>query len=141
VCYDAGETGSIRVEPGRHGFNSVWTRVNTGETGSMQLHKDPVRNPAVCDCSINHHAYSSFSQGSNPDRDYECHSVCNKDRCRFTLRIEAGRCSSNRFNIDLNTVLKFLQKILNMTQKVFSPYHSHGILRNYNAGETGSIRF
>ena len=29
----AGGTGSLRVEPGRYGFNSVWTRVEPGRYG------------------------------------------------------------------------------------------------------------
>jgi hypothetical protein len=91
---------------------------------------DPARNPAVCDCSINHHPFGSFSPGSNPDRDYECHVVCDKDRCSFMLQVEEGLYGSNRFNTDINTELKFLRKFLNMTQNVFSLYLSHGILRN-----------
>jgi hypothetical protein len=92
---------------------------------------DPVRNPAVGDCSINYHPFGSFPPGSNPDRDFECHAVYNKGRCSFTLRVEAGLCSSNRFNTDVDTELEYLQKKkLNMTQKVFSPYRTYGILRN-----------
>jgi hypothetical protein len=91
---------------------------------------NPVRNPAVCDCSINYHPFGLFSSGSNPDRDYECHAVYDKGRCGLTLRVEAGRCGSNRFNTDIDTELKSLQNFLNMTQKVFSPYRSQGILRN-----------
>jgi hypothetical protein len=79
---------------------------------------------------MNYHPFGSFSPGSNPDRDYECHAVYDKDRCGFTLRVEAGQCGLNRFNTDIDTKLKSLQKFLNMTQKVFSPYRTHRILRN-----------
>jgi hypothetical protein len=101
---------------------------------------DPVRNPAVCDCSINHHPFGSISPGSNPDCDFEWHAVCGKGRCSFTLRVEAGRCGSNRFNTDIDTELKSLQKFLNTTQKVFSPYRSHGILKNWHGLRCRSMR-
>jgi hypothetical protein len=101
---------------------------------------DPARNPAVCDCSINHHPFGSFSPWSNPDCDFECHAVCDKGRCGFTLRVEAGRCGSKRFNTDINTELKSLEKILNTTEKVFSPYRSHGILRNWHGLRCGYMR-
>ena len=80
---------------------------------------DPVRNPAACLCSINYHPFGSLSPGSNPDRDYECQAVYGKGRCGFTLRVEAGQCGSNRFNTDIDTKLKSLQKFLNINQKVF----------------------
>ena len=66
---------------------------------------DPVRNPAVCDCSINYHPFGSFSPGSNPDRDYGCHAAYDKGRCSFTLRIEAGQCGLNWVNTDIDTDL------------------------------------
>jgi hypothetical protein len=105
---------------------------------------DPARNPAVYDFSINHHPFGSFSPGSNRDNDYEYHAVCDKGRCGFTLRVEAGRCGSNRLNKDINTELKSLQKFLNTTQKAFCRIvvtESLGIDTGNDAGETGSIRF
>jgi hypothetical protein len=36
--------------------------------------------------------------------------------------------------------LKSLQKFLNMTPRVFSPYRSHGILRNWHGLWCGSMR-
>jgi hypothetical protein len=101
---------TMRVEQGWYG----WNRVDT-----VLICMDPVQNPGVCDCSINHHPFGSFSPGSNPDCNFEWHAVCGKGRCGFTLRVEVGRCGSNRFNTDINTELKSLQKILNTTQKVF----------------------
>jgi hypothetical protein len=54
----------------------VTMQVYAGGTGSIrfQFRMNPVRNPAVFDCSINYHSFGSFSPGSNPDRDYECHA-------------------------------------------------------------------
>jgi hypothetical protein len=54
-------------------------------------------------------------------------TVYDKGQCGFTLRVEAGRCGSNRFNTDIDTELKSLQKFLYMTKKV---YRSQGIPRN-----------
>jgi hypothetical protein len=79
----------------------------------------------------------SFSPGSNPDRDYECHAVYDKGPCSFMLWVEAGRCGLNRFNLVIDTELKSLQKFLNMTQKVFSPYRSYEILRNWHGLRCG----
>jgi hypothetical protein len=97
---------------------------------------DPVRNPGVCDYSINYYPFGSFSPGSSPNRDDECQAEYDKGRCGFTLRVEAGRCGSNRFNTDIDTELKSLQKFLNMTQNVFSPYRSR-IDTGYDAGLCG----
>jgi hypothetical protein len=81
---------------------------------------DPVRNPAVCDCSINYHPFGSFSPGSNyPDHDYECDTVYDKGRCGFTLRVEAGQCGSNRFNTDIDTELEYWQKKFEHDPKSF----------------------
>jgi hypothetical protein len=107
----AGRAGSARAEPGRYGFNSVWTRFE------IQLCVTVAQ-------IITHLAHFHL------DCDFECHAVCDKGRCGFTLQVEAGRCGSNRFNTDINPELKSLQKVLNTTQKVFLPYRSHGILRN-----------
>jgi hypothetical protein len=52
----------------------------------------------------------------------------------------AGRCGSNRFNTDINTELKSLQKFLNMIQKVFRRIvvaESSGIDTGYNVGLYG----
>jgi hypothetical protein len=113
----------MRVEPDRYGWNQVDT---------VLIPYGPGSKSAVCVCSINYHPFDSFSPGSNPDRNYECHAVYGKGRYDFTLRVEAGRCSSNRFNTDIDTELEYLQKKLNMTQKVSSPYRSHGILKNWH---------
>jgi hypothetical protein len=69
---------------------------------------------------------------------------CGKGQCGFTMRVEAGWCGSNRFNTDINTGLKSLQKFLNTTQKFFRRIvitESSGIDTGYDAGGTGSIRF
>jgi hypothetical protein len=79
---------------------------------------DPVRNP-LCDCSINYHPFGSFSLGSNPDRDYECHAVYDKGRCGFTLRVQAGQWGSNRVNTDIDTELNSFAKIFEHDQNFF----------------------
>jgi hypothetical protein len=101
---------------------------------------DPFWNLATCDCSINYHSFGSFSPRSNLDRDYKCQAVYNKGPCGFRLLVEAGQYGSNRFNIDIDTKLKSLQKILNITQKAFSPYRSQEILRNWHGLGCGSMR-
>jgi hypothetical protein len=65
--------------------------------------------------SINYHQFGLFSPRSNPDRDNECHVVYDKGWWSFTMQVEAGQCSSNQFNTDIDTELKSLQKFLNMT--------------------------
>jgi hypothetical protein len=112
-----------------------WNRVDT-----VLIPYGPGSNPTVCDCSINYHPFGSFSPGSNPDRNYKCHAVYDKGGCSFGLGIEAGRCISNRFSTDIDTELKSLQKILNMTQKFFSPYRSHEIGTGCDAGPRGLNR-
>jgi hypothetical protein len=80
---------------------------------------DPVRNPAVCDCSINHNPFGSFSPGSNPDRDYECHAVCDKGRCGFTLRVEAGQMRFELVQYGYQYGIEILAKIFEHDPKTF----------------------
>jgi hypothetical protein len=76
---------------------------------------------------------------------YECRAVYDKGRCGFTLRVEAGRCGSNRFNADIDTELEYWQNIFEHDPKSFFRRivvtESSGIDTGYDAGETGSMRF
>jgi hypothetical protein len=102
--------GSIRVELGLYGFNSAWTRfeirlcvtVTEITTNIAHFHPDQIR-------------------------------IVTMNDMWYATRVDAVlRCRLKRVDVvpDIYTELKFLQKNLNMTQSVFSPYRSHGILRN-----------
>ena len=81
----------------------------------------------------------------------EGNAVYDKGRCGFTLRVEAGRCGSMRFEPGQNGYqygIEIRAKILNMTKNFSTPYLAPGIhqeltrvtMRVYTGG-TGSIRF
>jgi hypothetical protein len=100
-----------------------WNRVGTGGTGLIRLYfrMDPVRNPAVCDCSINYHPFGSLIFTRIKSGSYLWMSLMRytQGSMRFYAAVEAGRCSSNRFNTDIDTELEYLQKNFEHDPKSF----------------------
>jgi hypothetical protein len=122
----AGGTGSVRVEPGQYGFNSIWTRCEIW--------------PCVTVAWITTHSAHFHPDQIRIVTDYECHAIIDKGQYGFMLRVEAGRRSSNRFNTDIDTELEYLQKNWKWPKKYFCRIvvtESSGIGTGYDAGLCG----
>jgi hypothetical protein len=96
---------SVRVKPGRYGFDTVWT---------------PVRNPAVCDCSISIWSLLWYLQRYVfPSFPYQEVRMYLNFLYVFPTGHEIGDCSLRKPFIQLSSIY------LNLLQVISTQYHSH----------------